>query len=492
MSQGQTPQPRLRAYSQPNSEQYLPFCEINRRITRSSTTKLLAMAGKQGLDEHNEDNQETNKQTGKLSQEEKEKMGDPELLTPANWFRMFTELNSTLASLQTEITELKTIKGKVSTFSSEWKEAVDVELANIDNKSDKQSFKLKLLMNMMLNQEERIQNLEHRATMSYQREIKPNLIVHGIVEGKDETREELQEKMSKFFKEQMEIESAIELRDCFRMGQGSHRPVMIKLCYPNDKATIFANASKLQGKENIKKRLFFVHEDMTDEQAETRQQYRELNKENKLKDEEQQLTIKMKKGRIMVNNEVVKAKITPPTKADILRLDEVELEEVRAIKLVPGPSHMEKGNEFMSYAVKVKTLNQVRKAYTKIRVKHADALHISCGYRLDNPIGPYRQEAVDDRDCGMGRAILRSLKEQETNEMAVFIVRYYSGVHLGKRRFEIVEQLTGGVMQAWNTKQMKRLQRTQRQNSQTSLLSIASTVESQDDMSEGEQEETVD
>ena len=399
---------------------------------------------------------------------------------------MFQQLNSTLLAIQTDIKDFKSVKEQVSAFSKEWKESVDTELKSIDNRGDKHEFRLNLMANMLINQEEKLQNLEHRVTSSYMREIKPNLIVHGILEDKEEDRSTLVEKTKSFFKEKMEITETIEICDAFRMGQGSNRPILIKLAYPNDKAIIFANAKNLKGKENAKKRLFFVHDDLTDEQSEVRMTYRELNIENKETDEEEKLTVKMRKGRIVVNNEEVKQKLHPPKKMDILRMNESELEEARAIKMASGPKHIEKGNEFLSYATKVKSIGQIRKAYTKLRIKHADALHISCGYRLENPIGPYRQEAVDDKDCGMGRAILRVLKSKEITEMAVFTVRYFSGVHLGKRRFEIIEQITEGAVQAWNTKQLKQRQRSQRQNSQTSLMSVASTIDSQDEGSDGE------
>ena len=45
----------------------------------------------------------------------------------------------------------------------------------------------------------------------------------------------------------------------------------------------------------------------------------------------------------MVNKETVKAKVQPSKKADILRLNEHELEKIKAIKMVSGPEHVERG-----------------------------------------------------------------------------------------------------------------------------------------------------
>ena len=464
---------RSRALSQPDL--LLPFCDSSTHRKKRVSAKKISqdmMAGGQGREE------------GKEVFEIPENI---EAITPERWFAMFNALNSTLTSLRSEIGDLKSLKGKVESFSTEWKEGVDNTLGMHDDINDKMDFKNKLLVNMIINQEERIQQLESRATMAYQREIKPNMIIHGIIEPKEEKREELMKAIASFFKDVMLIEGEIELSDVFRMGQGNARPVLIKLAHPSDKATIFTNAPNLQEKLNAKKKMYFIHDDMSDEQAETRRFYRELqkeNKENKDQDGKLSLKIKMQRGQIMVNNETVKAKVFTPSKADILRLNEQELEVIRATKLVTGPEHIEQGSEYFSYAVKAKNITEIKKAYTKLRIKHADATHISCSYRLENPIGPFRQQAIDDKDFGIGRTILKVLKGKEAENTAVFIVRYYGNVHLGKRRFEIAEQLSDRVLQDLTKKLVKKQLCTQRQNSQASIMSVASTLDSQDELSD--------
>ena len=478
MSQGQPEgqTKRSRALSQPNPQPSLPFCE-NKRITRS-VSKIREMMG---------GNDNEPKESGKGDNGENNRIPevkDPESITPATWLSMFNQLNATLSNLSDEIKDLKSLKGKVEHYSNDWKSTVDGDIASHDRRLDSDKFRINLMTNMIINQEERIKILENRVTAAFQREIKPNLIIHGVIEDKEEDRESLFEKVNVFFKTQMEIESKIEIRDAYRLGQGVARPILIKLCYSNDKAIIFENASKLKGKENVKKKLYFIHDDMSDEQTETRQFYRELNQENALREENDKLQIKMRKGRITVNNEVIKQRVEPPHKADILRMSEDEMEEIRSTKLVPGPTHMEKNSEFLSYAVKVKNTDQVLKAYYKLRIKHADALHISCGYRFESAIGPFRQEAIDDKDYGIGRAILRTLKVKDESNIAVFMVRYYGGEHLGKRRFEIVENLADKAVGSWRRKTAAYRKRSQRQMSQTSLLSLASNVESQDELSD--------
>ena len=53
----------------------------------------------------------------------------------------------------------------------------------------------------------------------------------------------------------------------------------------------------------------------------------------------------MQEGKISVNNQAIKQKVCPPTKAEILHLNEAELEAIFAIKLVTVPNPLEKGSE---------------------------------------------------------------------------------------------------------------------------------------------------
>ena len=270
------------------------------------------------------------------------------------------------------------------------------------------------------------------------------------------------------------------------MGNGKTRPVMIKLRSPGDKSIIFSNASKLKNKENVKGKMYFIHEDMTDEQAENCKHYKDLMVENVNFEEEKKFKIRMTRGEIMVNNEKVKPKIFVHSQTEILRLSEKQLEVIRATKIARGPEHMEKGSKFLSYATTVQSLSDVTHAYQKLKVKHADATLISCAYRLDNPIGPYRQQSLDDGDCGIGCSILKVMKQQHSECMAVFIVRYYGKIHLGKQRFEIVEQLSKHAMTECVKKSVSksRKSRLQRVNSQSSLQPFASAFDSQDEFSD--------
>ena len=171
---------------------------------------------------------------------------------------------------------------------------------------------------------------------------------------------------------------------------------------------------------------------------------------------------------------MLKPTVKPPTSSDTLTLSKAELENIQAVKLIKGGEHTEKGSDFYVYAAKVKTTEDVSKAYLKMRVKYGEATHISCGYRLQKPNGPFNQQGIDDKEYGCGRTILQKLIDKDITDLAVFVARIYGGIHLGARRFEIFKDMTEKATNVWYQFIMKKTGRTQRFNSQDSLNSLAS------------------
>ena len=399
-------------------------------------------------------------------------------VTPEKWLDMFNKLNSTLTVIQQELRSIQSLKSDLINFTPDWKEATDRGIKLLEDKVEYQDLQIKMLKNVVIRQDQTIQTLQERQNSARMRELKPNIVIHGLDQTViEEDRDKLFEVIKSFFVEKMGITTTeIPIVDAYRFGKATPKAIVAKLKFPGDKAIIYAHSKNLKGKLNSKKKGYFVKDDSTEEQDGIRREYRDLVKENEDQPEEKQLTsIKIHKGKLYVNNSIVRKKVVPPTTADILRMDQEQLESVRTFKLIKGPEHTENESEFRSYVFKAKTVQDVEKAYTKMRVKYGDATHISCGYRLENAFGPFRQEAMDDGDAGIGREILQMIKKKDQEQIGVFVVRHYGGVHLGNRRFEIVQALAKGAIQTL-LKQKSKKRQMQRADSQSSIHSIESTL----------------
>ena len=416
---------------------------------------------------------------------------------PTKWYEMFQKLAKAVESLQTKLDRPTGTQAPNSIFTEDWKSYVDSGLEILGSESADSDYRLNLMANIIIRQDESIQDLEGKLSMVRGQQARSNLIIRGILEDKDETRTQCQEKIADFFKTQMGITEEIEIVDIYRRGPPflADRPICVTLKHPNDKGIIYKKASNLKGKKNARKQLFKVDDDLNEQQTATRMYYRDLIKENNEQEEEQKkVQLKMNRGKIFVNNKELQPKVSPPVVADILQMKPEKMQQVKAIKLVEGNDHVEKNSEFFSFALKTKTVQEVQDAYYKMRLKFADATHVSCGYRLVDPMGPYQQEAIDDMESGQGRAILSAIKEKGEKEICVFVIRYYGGIKLGKRRFDIAKDLTFSAIRNLKTARAKRQNRLQRNITHSSVksvlsdvsqISLADTIDSsQDDLTE--------
>ena len=145
----------------------------------------------------------------------------------------------------------------------------------------------------------------------------------------------------------------------------------------------------------------------------------------------------------------------------------------------------------MSFAMKVTNEAQVQRGLQKLRIKYADATHVVAAYRLHNPQGPSRQGFVSDKEYGAGGEVLKVLQEAEVEHTAVFVVCYYGSYHLGKRRFELYNQLAKAAVKALQ-KKATRQYRLERANSQESIQSIFATVSNFSNLGDRELQEELD
>ena len=141
----------------------------------------------------------------------------------------------------------------------------------------------------------------------------------------------------------MEIEDNIPIHDLYRRGVKGvkSRPIVVKLQHQSDKAKIFSHASNLKGKTNARRKLFTVHDDSTEKQAETNRLYRDLIQENRDLEGNQKKNIRMKRGRIAINNRQYQPVVHKPKLEKILKATPSQMEEILATKMLEGDSHTE-------------------------------------------------------------------------------------------------------------------------------------------------------
>ena len=157
-------------------------------------------------------------------------------------------------------------------------------------------------------------------------------------------------------------------------------------------------------------------------------------------------------------------------------MEDTEIEALQEVRTHDAGTHQEENSDFFCHYQRVSSAKDVEAGLAKMKVKYGDATHLTAAFRLENSVGPTGQGYIDDGEQGAGRSMLRKIKEKDLGNIAVFIARYYGGKHLGKRRFEIYEQLTEKAVQKCRAKidRLSRSNRLQRSGSQLSQLSLLS------------------
>ena len=396
--------------------------------------------------------------------------------------RLITTLTATVDGLKNEIADLKTSKSEkfsaLETVCSETQQSLQVVL----DQTASDSLKIKLLSAIVIQQDNHIKSLEDEILAQHKESRKANLVISGIDEPEGETSEQCSSSVTSFFKDTMEIEDDIKIKQVVCIGKGPHKSILATLTNDSDKAIIFANVSNLKGKENVRRKLFFISDDMLEAEREQQKYFRHLIKENKEKDEDDQLVIQLKWGKIFANNSVVQPKVNTPVAQDILTLQEADLEEVKQIKLHHIGNHEERDSEFFAYAQKIQNEKDVQVGLVKMKIKHGDANHIAVAYSLEDPKGPFKQGFADDKEHGAGWRMLEQLKQDGNTKIAVYVTRYHNHGKLGPCCFEIYKSLTKRATKFMTQWQLKfdRRSRLHRSNSQLSQLSMES-LQSQDE-----------
>ena len=420
---------------------------------------------------------ETPKEQTQKEENDKNKMDNLE--------KMLTTLTTSVANIEANVTNLMNSKSNVTTLEAELKQERE-SLKNYKNTQDSDSFKIKLLTAIVIKQGQKIDELQDKVECIQKDAKKESLFIDGIIpRSLQETNSERISLVQEFIKDKLDVKEDVQIKQAFRIGGKDPKTIKVILKNVEDKQVIFSNVSNLKGKRNARRKLFFVNDDQLPREKEIKNYYRELQKENKEKEDDKKMQISLRKGKLFVNNKHIKPEIEVPGPADILTLTDEELAGIRDVNVHEGGQHEESNSEFLCYYMCARDTNEVQAGLAKIKIKHGDATHIITAYRLDNAEGPFNQGYNDDEEDRAGRQILKNLKLKDMSNMAIFIARYYGGKHMGTRRFAIYEMLANKAINSMKIRKEKlsRSNRLRRSGSQLSQLSQCSDLaSSQEDL----------
>lgn len=276
--------------------------------------------------------------------------------------------------------------------------------------------------------------------------MEDNLVFTGILEDvpKANPRKQLQE----FFRNIMNL---YDIRDAdifsvYRMGQsakGKHRPIVAH-CSPELRRYIMNHASILKSRKNDRDGKYYINPQLPEAISEHRREMRQIIKDQRTKEQDLPQDTKSKivirNDKLFVNGQLQRKKISPPQIQQLFP-DEKEQKVISSIKMRFFHTQPEKGSEFKAAVLKTDSFNTLHQVYIKLFQKYPSADHIAVAAIING------EEAFHDNgEFGCGFRILRCLQNAAVQNTAVFLIRYFGGVHLGPRRFVIMTDMVSAAL----------------------------------------------
>ncbi len=113
-------------------------------------------------------------------------------------------------------------------------------------------------------------------------------------------------------------------------------------------------------------------------------------------------------------------------------------------KTITGPSegyYTEKRSKFISYAIPVRTIDEVKAEVARLRKEYYDARHVCWAYMLGADRKTFRANDDGEPSSTAGKPILGQINSNELTDILVVVIRYFGGIELG----------TSGLIVAYRT-----------------------------------------
>ncbi|MDD3079249.1 MAG: YigZ family protein [Paludibacter sp.] len=101
--------------------------------------------------------------------------------------------------------------------------------------------------------------------------------------------------------------------------------------------------------------------------------------------------------------------------------------------------YKEKGSKFLSFAIPVSNIDEIKDIIKDFRKRYFDARHICYAYMLGHERKEFRANDDGEPSGTAGRPILGQINSRELTDILVIVVRYFGGILLG----------TGGLIIAY-------------------------------------------
>ncbi|MCD8263094.1 MAG: YigZ family protein [Tannerellaceae bacterium] len=113
----------------------------------------------------------------------------------------------------------------------------------------------------------------------------------------------------------------------------------------------------------------------------------------------------------------------------------------KTIKAIAEGYYTEKRSRFLSYAIPVRTVEEVKEHIDKYRKQYYDSRHVCWAYMLGADRKTFRANDDGEPSSTAGKPILGQINSNELTDILIVVIRYFGGIELG----------TSGLIMAYRT-----------------------------------------
>ena len=368
------------------------------------------------------------------------------------------EVVQLLQELKVDVTEA--VKKDINV--SKESESIKARCVELEAKMMLEESKQKLMVQTIVGLSNKVQELQAKCEQYDINSAKRMVVVSGLEVSQKKKICRMQ--LERFFENELGVQ--VEIDEFYWIGSASPQDIVVSFTSSYHRHQIYQNIGQIQSYRNSKGKKYVIRDFNTPRQVEFNKKCQDKANQMVEVDPVNRKEISVQGNKLYVGDEAYVQKVNTPDAARILQLPLPRLNMVMAAHVNRGPTYEAKGNKFTGYVISANNTDQVQEAYMKIKVNHADARHVVCGYSLPGTALDKIQleDGCDDDDHGASRAILEVLKASEITHRAVFVVRE-CGDKLHGERLEMYRQITQSTLAAFPMNEV--LQRTQHVNTES-------------------------
>lgn len=319
-------------------------------------------------------------------------------------------------------------------------QGIATQINDLSQKYEKTNQDIGLLKGFSDKFEKQFTQLASKSAALAARSMDKNLMITGIPELK---KENCKESVRLFLRDKMNIKvDTSEIKFAYRQGkftQGKTR-VMITKVSRDLKEFILSKKGRLRQLQQDTGEAYYVNiqlpEAIVAERKALQYELQRIKKFNKTQQQdEDKLQYHVKSNQLYVENQLQEQEVFPPRPTELFTSPK-EQEVLDDMLMGMSQPKTKGGSVFVGFAIPVQTLQDVNRAYRKVRQMYPSYDHVMMAYKIKDFSG-YQ----DDGEHSAGIKLHALILERKKSRLAIFVARNFGGINLGPIRFSYILQV---------------------------------------------------